>query len=132
MICFYVRFRALGTRTDALTDLNLASKKRHFALDFYRKCFYVGRVKYNIYNPTGILYSEIIFLSAKTDAAAIISLALLAMRKSTGKQIQVNEAQRHGIGLESNLRCGSERAVGCFRVSGSNRPCNIPCMAGQT
>ena len=85
MICFYVRLRALGTRTDVLTDLNLASKKGRFALDFYRECFYVGRVKYNIYNPTGILYAEIIFLSAKTDAAAFIRLALLAMQKSTGK-----------------------------------------------
>ena len=98
-------------------DLNFAGNKRHFALCFNRQRFRVGWIKNDVYNTARVLYAEIIFLPGETDAAAFVGLAFLAMQKSAGQQLLVYKAQRHGIGLEGNLRRGSKGTVRCLGIA---------------
>ena len=100
--------RAVG---NVLAYMELVRRERHLTRNLNGERFHARRVIDHINSLAGVLHAEIVLVAPEADTAALVRLALLTVEECSSEDGRINEAGRHGIALESNLRRGSQGAV---------------------
>lgn len=103
-------------------DLELVYGKWEFSFGFNRQHFHIGRLIHHINGPAGKADSQIVFVSAKANAAALVRLSLFTVQKRPCKNCGIQKMGRHGIAFKRNFRRGSQRTVD-HRVVAFGEPC---------